>query len=323
MGREVKRVPVDFDWPLNKVWEGFLTPEKFHSDPCPADCRGGYSWQYSRLYDLWYGKAPFDPAMSGSTPLTVDTPAVRAFAERNINHSPEFYGSGERAIVREAQRLIDMWNQQWCHHLSQADVDVLLEEGRLRDFTHSFDPKREGADRWQKIEPPVRPTPAQVEEWNIRSFGHDSSNAWLVIKARCERYGMPDVCSVCEGYGGVEAYPGQREECEAWEWEEPPTGEGYQLWETVSEGSPISPVFDTPEGLARWMTSPAYRWGIVKSDADRPSFEGAMKFIKAGWAPTFIATSDGVKDGATAIGEKQDMEDIIASPSSRLGGGGL
>ena len=26
MGREIKRVPLDFDWPLNKTWEGFLNP---------------------------------------------------------------------------------------------------------------------------------------------------------------------------------------------------------------------------------------------------------------------------------------------------------
>ena len=28
---------------------------------------------------------------------------------------------------------------------------------------------------------------------------------------------------------------------------------GWQMWETVSEGSPISPVCDTPEDLARWL----------------------------------------------------------------------
>ena len=26
MGRELKRVPLDFDWPLNKPWEGFVNP---------------------------------------------------------------------------------------------------------------------------------------------------------------------------------------------------------------------------------------------------------------------------------------------------------
>lgn len=30
-------------------------------------------------------------------------------------------------------------------------------------------------------------------------------------------------------------------------------GEGYQLWETISEGSPVSPVFATPAELATWI----------------------------------------------------------------------
>ena len=28
---------------------------------------------------------------------------------------------------------------------------------------------------------------------------------------------------------------------------------GWQMWESCSEGSPISPVMDTPEDLARWL----------------------------------------------------------------------
>ena len=33
---------------------------------------------------------------------------------------------------------------------------------------------------------------------------------------------------------------------------DPPTGEGYQLWETTSEGSPCSPVFASMDGLCEW-----------------------------------------------------------------------
>jgi hypothetical protein len=33
MGRELRRVPMDFDWPLHKVWDGYLNP---HGKPCPA-----------------------------------------------------------------------------------------------------------------------------------------------------------------------------------------------------------------------------------------------------------------------------------------------
>ena len=36
---------------------------------------------------------------------------------------------------------------------------------------------------------------------------------------------------------------------------EPPSGEGYQCWETVSEGSPISPVFKTLDELCQWLAN--------------------------------------------------------------------
>src|ERR1051326_5241009 len=36
MNHEVKRVPLDFGWPLNKVWEGYLMPDSLKERPCPA-----------------------------------------------------------------------------------------------------------------------------------------------------------------------------------------------------------------------------------------------------------------------------------------------
>jgi hypothetical protein len=307
MGRKIMRVPLTFDWPLNKIWKGYLTPEELYGENCP-DCERGQSWQYERLHALWYGHSSFDPAMTGSTPLTVDTPAVREFAERNVSRAPDFYGTGEAAIVREAQRLIGMWNQQWCHHLSQADVDALLEADRLWEFTRTIVP----GEGWQPKEDFVRPTAAQVNEWSVRSMGHDGINSYVVIKARCERYGTPTECATCEGYAGLEKYPGQREELEAWEWEEPPTGEGWQLWETVSEGSPISPVFETPEELARWMSSPAYRWGV--SSGSKIAYEHALAFVKEGWAPTLVRTAEhGGETGEQYIGRTAlDIAEVVA-----------
>lgn len=34
----------------------------------------------------------------------------------------------------------------------------------------------------------------------------------------------------------------------------PGTATHYQMYETATEGTPISPVFDTPEALAAWLT---------------------------------------------------------------------
>lgn len=33
---------------------------------------------------------------------------------------------------------------------------------------------------------------------------------------------------------------------------DPPSGDGFQLWETTSDGSPMSPVFDSLEALCEW-----------------------------------------------------------------------
>jgi hypothetical protein len=298
MGREIRRVPLTFDHPLKQVWPGFLTPESLHENPCP-DCKSGYSEHAQHLHDLWYGYVPFDPISTGSTWLNVNTPAVRAFAERNIASAPDFYGTGRHAIDRETVRLATLWNGMWCHHLSQDDVDALVEGGRLHDFTHTW--TRETG--WQEKDPPVRPTAEQINEWSLRGFGHDGINASIVVNARCEREGFPTRCARCDGRATLEAYPGQRAEAKAWEPTGPPEGEGWQLWETVSEGSPMSPVFATAEQLAGWMSAPE------RDKHNWVPFDTAVEFIKAGWAPSMMSSPEtGVVSGVEYVGFHADGE---------------
>ncbi|MEV5941301.1 hypothetical protein [Streptomyces sp. NPDC051994] len=292
MSREVRRVPLNFDWPIRKVWEGYLSPERFDGVPCP-DCTHGYSPHAQNLHDLWYGKLPFDPASTDSTPWRQDSPPVRALAERHIDSAPDFYGTGESAIANEAQRLATLFNGAWAHHLSQDDVDALVEAGRLRDFTHSWNPETR---RLEKIEPPVAPTAEQVNEWSLRGMGHDGINAMIAVNARCKREGVDDTCLTCGGRASLEAYPGQRAEAEAWEPTAPPKGDGWQLWETVSEGSPISPVFPSADELAAWMSDP------VRGEDWVPP-ETARTFVGVAWAPTGTFTArDGVRSGVESIG---------------------
>jgi len=298
MSREIKRVPLGFDHPLKEAWPGYLQPDDLDENPCP-DCKNGYSPQAQNLHDLWYGYLPFDPESTGSTVLRPDIPAVRERAERNIASAPEFYGTGALAVEREAQRLADLFNGSWSHHLGQADVDALVAAGRLMDFTHTW--SRE--TRWQKIEPPVTPSAQQVNEWSLRGFGHDSINASVVVRARCEREGVAVECATCQGHGSTEAYPGQRAAAEARERSEPPTGDGWQLWETVSEGSPVSPVFASADELASWMSDPERGSDWVPGGV-------AAKFIAAGWAPTGIATPEtGVVSGVEFVGTRGADDD--------------
>lgn len=292
MGRELKRVPLDFKWPENKVWDGYLNPHYAESHDCPVCGGSGYSPEARRLKDRWYGCAPFRPEDRGSTPFLPTHPAVRAFAERNVTRSPDYYGLGESAIQREARRLADLWNSAWSHHLNADDVAALVEGGRLRDLTHTWVPEA----GWLPKEPPYVPTPEEVNVWSISGgMWHDSINQWIVVGAECKRLGIDPGCRNCSGSGTVWDSPEDEQAAEAWERTEPPAGDGYQIWETVSEGSPISPVFATPEALAEYMNGRA--WGGDKGC----SYESWLNFINGPWwASSMVVDANGVRCGADA-----------------------
>jgi hypothetical protein len=295
MGRELHRVPLDFDWPLNKPWKGYVNP-RYTAQECTSCAGSGYSPEAARLHEMWYGHAPFKPEDNGSVPFTETSPEVRDFAERNVANAPEYYGTGETRIRAEAIRLCDLFNSQWSHHLNKEDVAALVDAGRLMDLTHTWT-KGEG---WVKKSPAYMPTPEEVNSWSIPGMGHDSINAWVCLKARCERMGVAYTCADCDGEGDIWPSKADEERYESWERENPPSGDGYQIWETVSEGSPISPVFSTATDLARHMATT--KWGAD----DGTPFEVWMKFIEGpGWAPSMVGSEGRLMNGVTGVVEME------------------
>jgi len=289
MSREVRRLPLDFDWPLDQVWEGYRFPQELNGDDCPR-CELGYSPRAQDLHDQWYGKVPFHPSSTGSTPFLSSGEEAQSWAKQRSNQNPGYYGLSEDAIDREAVRIAAFWNGAWSHHLSQEDVDALAAEERLWDLTRDFIP---GTGWVERAEPTV-PTAAEVNRWSLFGFGHDSINAGICIRARAEREGFELLCSNCRGTGSVESYPGQRAEAEAWEPATLPSGDGWQLWETVSEGSPITPVFATPQELARHLTD-NYRQ-LFNTRRSPESYEVLLNWTRnSGWTPSlaFEVTTHG------------------------------
>jgi len=57
-----------------------------------------------------------------------------------------------------------------------------------------------------------------------------------------------------------------------------PSGKWYQLFETVSEGTPLSPPFETKEELIEWLTNNVDYWGNKWSSA------GAKDIVESGFA---------------------------------------
>lgn len=48
----------------------------------------------------------------------------------------------------------------------------------------------------------------------------------------------------------------------------PPTGDGFQLWENTSEGSPISPVFKTLDELCEWAAENETVFASIKASKE-------------------------------------------------------
>lgn len=189
MGRELKRVPLDFNAPLKETWKGYVSPDW---RPCPANCENG------------------------------STPAA--------------------AWVEKIMHLLLM--------LPDAAVDTIrplhpwLEELPLR--------------------PDQRPSREILEltaglcgrEWSD-PFGHDAIDRWKATTAIFKAADLPEDWGICKVCGGHTIHPDDLATSEAWEPTDPPIGDGFQLWETTSEGSPISPVFATLDALCEWAETGA------------------------------------------------------------------
>lgn len=206
LSRDLKRVPLDFVWPLNKVWDGYLHGPEFDWPQCP-ECKG------------------------------------------------EFYTPEALAIANSFYALRVSEEIAWCDKLGQVEVDNLVAEGRLREYVKR-EPTDDNPRDWEWVSVPR--TAAEVNAANGRGrsmmgdLSHDAINRGILVSFRCKALGIVEYCPTCEGHGDI-ATAEQRAAEDAWERTEPPAGEGFQLWESVSEGSPISPVFDNVLALAQWL----------------------------------------------------------------------
>lgn len=211
----MKRVPMDFDWPLGRVWKGFLNPYEGCNCPwCYDEGRRssyGYTKEALEYEKLWYGQ----------------------YCGEYVPHP---YRPGERYCPSKKPYTLERW-----------EYDFIVSNDRLRKDLFECDPKDV---------PPFE----ELTEWLLRhnlSLRIDAIFVSMMCDEYCRRKGVPSSCPHCNGSGKVWQTEEVHRLHDEWERIEPPTGEGFQLWETTSEGSPCSPVFASFDELCEWCAENA------------------------------------------------------------------
>lgn len=177
---------------------------------CDGD---GLSARAKLIKDFWYGYRE-DPSVVIEQVWTSDNKVIRErVMTRLVQDKQHWRGSwvgntdqdsitiniDPVAIDRYAAIYAVEVSKPFMHNLRQVDVDALLAEDRLMDFTHELKDHQ-----WVKKANYKFPTPQEVNEWSIRSFlGHDHINQHIVVKAICNNENTPHYCPTCNGEGEV------------------------------------------------------------------------------------------------------------------------
>lgn len=216
MGREVRRVPLDFDWPLEQLWQGYLTPDRLRGATC-ATCAGtGSSHELEWLNKVAYilaGLADDHTDAERGRPMHPWLTPLReiSYGDRSQRPGPRFAefvdglvrgSEGDlRGILgrnvyrmstalREAAGLPEQWG--WCPDCAgQGATEVYPGQFAEAEAWEPTDPPEgEGWQLWSTTTEghPMTPVFASPEELadhcaaeNVSWFGRDGAprDQWL------------------------------------------------------------------------------------------------------------------------------------------------
>lgn len=202
MGRTLKRVPLDFMWPLNKRWEGYVNP---HYKKCPEDGRTCFNGQNAAAHYLEHLTSMLcliaDCAAKGET-----HPYLRTLPYKSEHPEWEIQPKEVRQQFVDLVAKLAGKKKGDLFGLGNAGAEVFFKVLAVAGIKNPKKGRKKPAYEWTH-------------------------------------------CGVCKG---EHLDPAVKKDYDAWKEYDPPKGEGFQLWETTSEGSPISPVFKTLDELCSW-----------------------------------------------------------------------
>jgi hypothetical protein len=235
---------------LNKTWEGFLNP--LHK-PCPENQK---------------------TCFNGQTAASQWMDTITRFLVTVADDAQDGGNRKERGGLWPHPYLVEMPTAPTYDippNTPREQLGRIYSERQRNPAKYVIPPSKEMAELLTAL--------MAKNGYPAGPFGFMGGSAgWYLQKAIFAAAGVnPETwgrCPVCKGQA---TDPAVKEAYDAWEPTPPPEGPGWQLWETVSEGSPISPVFPTEEAFIQYLIGRGSTRSVAQS------------FVKVGWVPSGAA----------------------------------
>lgn len=260
----VERVPLDFDWPLDEIWKGYVNPHYVPCDTCDGDG--------DTVAAHWLSSVSYILAMLG------EWAADERGAHPWLNEFP------------------------LAPHRIRKDLRALYPRMRGGPMPppDAYETQRPGQDMVDLLTGLVRDAKYPRRDSLFTRERH------YVYKAILKAAGMPTkwgVCPDCKG-SGVEA--DHYKDYKRWRSKKPPRGRGWQVWENVSEGAPITPVFATADDLVDYLCTKGTTWDQKRYGKGPWRREAAVQFVKDMGSPSLVTFNSGTEVTAYEGGRDAD-----------------
>lgn len=142
----------------------------------------------------------------------------------------------------------------------------------------------------------------------------EAATEWKAEFAKWESGERPDYCDDEKSHG-----------LEFWEWDggppdrkyhrtwKPDNATWFQVWETVTEGTPVTPAFATREELAAHLAEHGDDWDQTRGHGGW-GIERASAFVNSGWAPSAVIT------GGRVLESKDVALELLHTATATNGG---
>jgi hypothetical protein len=290
MGRKIKRVPLDFDWPFEETWEGFLNPWRKNCMWChnsgvteTSDRFESFCMNVNVLYasvadrpENFVPARPFPPEFKTMSRMTKQ-PCKWPWPHLDILETLTEI-AGVSLSDEDAERILNLVNA-WHDPYTppRYPYQSITVRGQQRNFPHPYLTEDSISDPGTTLGPFLKGI-GGGSGWSASRFDVSRKICRHIYNLEegqypydLEEYKALFECPACSGSG---LDPRCREKYDGWEPTPIPEGPGYQIWETVSEGSPVSPVFETKGALVIWMVE------------EGTTQESAEAFTKSEWVPS-------------------------------------